>query len=65
MFNQGIYLFQQFLNEGSVVRADCIIGGGPYKYISEDYDYEKDKEVYALEKGTTNFFVHLELTERN
>lgn len=56
---------RKIINEGSVVRADCIIGGGPYKYISEDYDYEKDKEVYALEKGTTNFFVHLELTERN
>lgn len=56
---------RKIINEGSVVRADCIIGGGPYKYISEDYDYEKDKEVYALEKGTTNFFVHLELTESN
>lgn len=40
------------------------MGGGPYKFISEDYDYDKDKEVYSLERGETKFFVHLKITEK-
>lgn len=55
---------RNLMKQGTVVQADCKIGGGPYKYISEDYDYDKDKEAYELERSSTNFFVHLEITER-
>lgn len=54
----------KLLKEGSIADIDCAIGGGPYKYVSEEYDNEKDKEVYDLEKGETQLFVRLQITEK-
>lgn len=51
------------INSDGIVNIDCTIGGGPYKYVSEYYDDEKDKDVYELERSSTNFFVHLEIME--
>ena len=48
----------------SIVQVSCEISGGPYKFVSEDYDYEKEKDVYTLEKDTAPFFVHLKITEK-
>ena len=31
----------------------CSLYGGPYKIIVEDYDDEKEKEVYSIEKDST------------
>ena len=55
---------KRIIEDGSLVKADCEMGGGPYKFISEDYDYDKDKEVYSLERDETKFFVHLKITEK-
>lgn len=56
---------RKILKNNGIQNIDCIIGGGPYKLLYEDYDYEKDKDVYVLEKGDVNLFVHLEITEDN
>lgn len=50
-------------NDG-IASITCQIGGGPYKYISEDYDDDLDKEVYTMDREETNFFVHLKITEK-
>ena len=52
------------LNTGNITSITCTIGGGPYKYISEEYDDERDKEVYTLEKDETTLFVRLEISEK-
>lgn len=53
------------IERDGIVDIDCTIGGGPYKYVSVEYDDEKDKEIYTLEKDSINLFVHLEITEKN
>lgn len=40
----------------------CDVVGGPYKIIREDYDDDRDKEVYYLEKNNLN--IGLEVTLR-
>ena len=52
------------LNSGNITGITCTIGGGPYKYVREEYDDERDKEVYSLEKDETNLFVRLEISEK-
>ena len=52
------------LNTGNITRIVCTIGGGPYKYVSEEYDDDREKEVYTLEKDETNLFVRLEISEK-
>lgn len=55
----------KLLKEDCITGISCTIGGGPYKYISEEYDDEKDKDVYILEKGETQLFVHLQIAEKS
>lgn len=54
----------KLLKEDSISNISCIMGGGPYKYISEEYDDEADRDIYVMEKGDTKFFVHLKITEK-
>lgn len=55
------------INEGRLGRIGCMIGGGPYKYVYEDYkddDWSADpKAVYTLEKDKVEYFVHLRIEE--
>lgn len=51
------------ISEDRIQKIDCTIGGGPCKYISEEYDDEKDKSTYTLEQDTRPYFVHLEIEE--
>lgn len=51
------------IKENRIVSIRGTIGGGAYKYVSEEYDDEKDKEIYTLEKDSVNYFVHLEISE--
>lgn len=53
----------KIIREGRIVNVSCEMGGGQYKYVSEEYDDEKDKEVYTLERNDCPFFVHLSITE--
>lgn len=51
------------LREDRIKKIECEIFGGPYKYIDEQYDYERDKEIYTLEKGDAPYAVHLTIEE--
>lgn len=51
------------LREDRIKKIECEIFGGPYKYIDEEYDYERDKEIYTLEKGDAPYAVHLTIEE--
>lgn len=51
------------IRENRILDISCRMGGGPYKYISEEYDEEKDKDVYTLERGETNLFAELTINE--
>lgn len=51
------------IREGRIESISCNMGCGPYKYIREDYDEDKDKEVYTLERDTVPAFVHLSIVE--
>lgn len=51
------------IREQRISRISCWIGGGPYKLLMEDYDIDKDKQVFTLERDKINLFVHLSITE--
>lgn len=51
------------IREQRISRISCWIGGGPYKLLMEDYDIDKDKQVFTLERDKINLFVHLSVTE--
>lgn len=55
---------KKLLAEDRIVKIRCEMGGGPYKVVWEDYDDDKDKAVYTLEKNAINFFAKLTITER-
>lgn len=48
--------------EGRLGDIDCTIGGGPYKYIYEDYD-DNGNEKYEMEREELNFSVVLHIVE--
>lgn len=52
------------IREGRIVKIDCDIGGGRYKYLSLDDYTESGKEIYTLEKDEAPFYVHLKITEK-
>lgn len=54
---------RKLLDNNEISNITCTIGGGPYKYVTEEYDEEQEDDVLILEKGETNFFVHLQITE--
>lgn len=53
------------LREGRCMGIDCEIYGGPYKIVYEEYDYDKDKNVYTLEKEERSFAVELTMYEKS
>lgn len=50
----------KLLREDRIHRINAEIGGGKYKIVYED-EYEDE---YALERGKTNYFVHLTIHEK-
>ena len=52
------------LRENRCLGVDCEIYGGPYKIVYEDYDDEKDKDVYTMEKDEHSFAVTLTMYEK-
>lgn len=52
------------IREQRIVSIGCKIGGGPYKILREDYDIDKDKQIFTLEKGDAYYYVHLSVAER-
>lgn len=52
---------KNLIRDNKIKNIHAFIGGGKYKCVEEDYDYEKDKDVYSLEKGSTNYFCEITL----
>lgn len=52
------------INGNRIKKISCEISGGPYKYIEEDFDYDKEKEVYTLERGESPYSVVLSIDEQ-
>lgn len=44
--------------------ATCKIGGGRYKRVDEEYDDERDRSTYSLDKGERNFSIVLTIKEK-
>lgn len=53
---------KNLLNSGKELSIDIEIYGGPYKALYVDYDYDKDKNIYSLEKDTSNFNAKVSIT---
>lgn len=51
------------ISEDRIRGIDCEIGGGPYKTVYEEMDDDTYKNVYKVEHGETNIFVHLTVYE--
>jgi len=52
---------RNLLRANSINRIDVEITGGPYKIIYCDYDEDEDKDVYTLEKDSSDYFVTISL----
>lgn len=48
----------RIISEGKLGRITCIMGGGPYKYISEDEDGD-----YNMDEGESRYFAELHIEE--
>lgn len=53
----------KMIKENRILDISCEIGGGPFKIVREEYDEDKEKDVYTLEKDETNFFAVLTIRE--
>lgn len=53
---------KKLIKEDRIKSISAEIGGGKYKILVSDYDYEKDKDVYLMEKGEKPFFVNIDIT---
>lgn len=54
---------KRILSEDRILNISCNIGGGKFKIITEDYDPEKDKDVYTLERDEREYWVELKIKE--
>ena len=54
----------KLINEERILNIQCQMGGGRYKYLSEKYDDEKDKDVYVLERDSINYWASLTIREK-
>ena len=54
----------KMIREDRIVDIDCEMYGGPYKYVSEEWDDEKDKFVYEFEKSEVSYGIKLTITEK-
>ena len=52
------------IQEGRIEGIKCQIGGGRYKYISEEWDDEMENVTYTLESDSRPYFVWLYITEK-
>ena len=54
----------KLINEDRILNIQCQMGGGRYKYLSEKYDDEKDKDIYVLERDSINYWASLTIKEK-
>lgn len=53
----------KLISSGKIRGIDCTIGGGPYKIVYEEYDEDRDRDVYTLERDETNYSVKVTIYE--
>lgn len=53
---------KNLINECKIKSISADVHGGKYKIVNSDYDFNKDKDIYELEKGETDFFVSIDIT---
>lgn len=53
---------KKLIREDKIQSISAEIYGGKYKTVFSDYDVEKDKEIYQMDKGETDFFVSIYIT---
>lgn len=51
------------IRENRINKIDCEMFGGPYKYVHEEYDYERGKSTYTLDRDDAPYGVHLLIDE--
>lgn len=54
----------QLLAEDRIRNISCTIGGGPYKAVWEEYDDEKDRNTYRLERDEFPIWAKVKITEK-
>lgn len=54
----------QLLSEDRIRHISCTIGGGPYKAVWEEYDDDKDKTTYTLERDEFPIWAKVKITEK-
>lgn len=52
------------MDQDRFMGATCKIGGGKYKRVDEEYDYDRDKTTYSMDKGERTFSIVLTIKER-
>lgn len=52
---------KNLLHSDSIISISAEIHGGDYKYYSEEYDEDKCDDVCKIEKGSSNYFVTLQI----
>ena len=52
---------KNLLKSGRIAKIDAEIHGGKYKLLYSEYDEDKDKEVYEVETGESNYYVTVEI----
>lgn len=53
---------KNLLRHNKISSIAANISGGKYKYISSDYDVDKDKGVYTMETGSVGYFISLDIS---
>ena len=54
----------QLLANDRIRRVTCEIGGGPYKEVSEDFDYKTLDSTYSLDRGENPIWAKVKITEK-
>ena len=54
----------QLLKDDRIRRVTCEIGGGPYKEVSEDFDYKTLDSTYSLDRGENPIWAKVKITEK-
>lgn len=54
----------QLLGDDRIRQVTCEIGGGPYKEVSEDFDYKTLDSTYSLDRGEDPIWAKVKITEK-
>lgn len=52
------------IDQDRFIGATCKIGGGKYKRVDEEYDYDRDKTIHNLDKGEKSYSIVITVKEK-